>query len=59
MQPENILRKGFALVKAEGRIISNSEEIQIGQQVEIILSDTQLDATIHSKKTYYGNEFDL
>jgi exodeoxyribonuclease VII large subunit len=59
MNPNNILRKGFAMVKVEGRITSDPEKLRVGQPVEIILSETQINATIRSKTAYHGNEFDL
>jgi exodeoxyribonuclease VII large subunit len=59
MHPSNILKKGFALVKVDGRITSKPGDLQIGTSMDVILSSTQISSTVTSKKTYDGNEFDL
>jgi exodeoxyribonuclease VII large subunit len=59
MDPSNILKKGFALVKVDGRVTSNPDDLQRGKDMDIILSGMQITATVTSKKTYDGNDFDL
>jgi exodeoxyribonuclease VII large subunit len=59
MHPANILKKGFALVKVDGRVTSNPDDLQRGKDMDIILSGMQITATVTSKKTYDGNDFDL
>lgn len=59
MAPYNILKKGFAIVKANNRITSNPNDIKIGQDIEIVLKDTQLKTTVKQKTKYYGTEFNL
>jgi exodeoxyribonuclease VII large subunit len=59
MHPMNILRKGFALVKVNGKVISDPEDISPGQHMEVILADAQINATVDTKTRYDGNEFNL
>jgi exodeoxyribonuclease VII large subunit len=59
MSPENILKKGFALVKINGRITSNPDEIQTGQDIDIIISDTSITSTVKTKTKYHGDDFNV
>jgi exodeoxyribonuclease VII large subunit len=60
MSPENILNKGFAIVKVKGKIASVAENIRPGQEISVILASQELTATVTAKKEYDGNdEFNL
>jgi exodeoxyribonuclease VII large subunit len=59
MSPDNILKKGFALVKVEGRITSNPGDLTLGKDIDIILSDTTITSTVISKTPYHGDEFNI
>jgi exodeoxyribonuclease VII large subunit len=59
MSPENILRKGFALVKVDSRITSDPAKLTPGRDMDIILSDTQVSATVKQKTPYDGNDFNI
>ena len=59
MHPSNILKKGFALVKVDGRVTGNPDDLRQGKDMDIILSGMQITSTVTSKKTYDGNDFDL
>jgi len=59
MAPDNILRKGFAIVKIDGRITGNPEDIAVGKEMEVILSGIQVTSTVKQKTTYDGADFDL
>jgi exodeoxyribonuclease VII large subunit len=59
MSPANILKKGFAIVKTDNRITSNPDDIKVGSDIEIILSDTKIRSTVKQKSAYDGTEFDL
>lgn len=59
MTPENILKRGFAIVKFNDRIITDADKIEKGDEISIILSGQQIDATVQSKKQYDGKEFDV
>lgn len=59
MSPQNILKKGYALVSARGRIVSDAEHIKEGEEIEVILADIILKSTVKEKKQYDGRKFDL
>jgi exodeoxyribonuclease VII large subunit len=59
MSPVNILNKGFAIVKVNGEITSNPDDILIGKDVGIILSGTEIRSTVKQKSKYDGKDFDL
>jgi exodeoxyribonuclease VII large subunit len=50
MSPQNILNKGFAIVKLQNNIISNAGKIQIGSEIQIEMASEELTAKITSKK---------
>jgi exodeoxyribonuclease VII large subunit len=51
MSPQNILLKGFAIIKLNDKIISQSGRIEVGSEVQIQMATEELTATIQSKKT--------
>jgi exodeoxyribonuclease VII large subunit len=57
--PENTLKRGFALIKTNNKITSDPNDLAIGKDVEIILSNQSVTATVTSKKEYDGNDFNL
>lgn len=59
MSPENILSKGFAIVKAKGKIRGNADGIVLGEEITVILAKQQLVATVTSKENHDGTEFNL
>jgi exodeoxyribonuclease VII large subunit len=59
MAPDNILKKGFAIVKANGKITSNPHDIKVGSDIDIILTDTQIKTTVKQKSNYNGTDFNL
>jgi exodeoxyribonuclease VII large subunit len=59
MAPENILKKGFAIVKVDNKITSNPDAILVGGNIEIILASTQITTTVKKKTKYDGTEFNL
>ncbi|WP_433780439.1 exodeoxyribonuclease VII large subunit [Flavobacterium anhuiense] len=59
MSPQNILKKGYAIVRAGGGITSNTENIKEGDPIEVILYDTILKSTVREKIQYDGRETDL
>ena len=59
ISPENILRKGFAIVKSNGEITSDPTKFTSGSEIEIILRSKIIKATVNTKKDYHGNDFNL
>jgi exodeoxyribonuclease VII large subunit len=50
MHPDSILKRGFALLQYEGKIVRKPEELPIGADIEVILATTKLTTTIKAKK---------
>lgn len=59
ISPENILKKGFAIVYHKGKIISNPENISVGNEITVLLSETEINSTVKSKRKSDGTEFKL
>ncbi|MBF4473047.1 exodeoxyribonuclease VII large subunit [Flavobacterium sp. HJJ] len=56
MAPENILKKGYAIVKVNNKITSNPCDIKIGSDIDIMLSDTIIKTTVKQKTFYNGKD---
>lgn len=59
ISPDNILKKGFAIIKVNNQITSNPDKIQIGAEIDIILNETKIKSTVKNKTKYDGTEFNL
>ncbi|RYJ44270.1 exodeoxyribonuclease VII large subunit [Flavobacterium beibuense] len=59
ISPRNLLKKGYAIIKLEGKVISNPEMLEPGMKIDVILSQTALTATIQNKTDYDGTELDI
>ena len=51
MSPQNILNKGFAIVKVNGKITSDAELMKPGTELTIQLAAAELKTTVTSKRT--------
>jgi exodeoxyribonuclease VII large subunit len=49
LSPENVLRKGFAILKRKGDAASNQIPVNVGEEVQIITADEDFTATITNK----------
>lgn len=56
MAPENILKKGYAIVKVNNKITSNPHDIKIGSDIDIMLSDTIIKTNVKQKIPYNGKD---
>ena len=59
MAPDNILKNCFAIVKVKNVITSNPENIKVGEDIDIILSDIQIKSTVRQKSKYNGADFNI
>ena len=59
MSPQNILNKGFAIIKVDNKIVSNPDSISEGTKLTVQLAATLIETTVKSKSPYDGNEFDI
>lgn len=59
MSPQSILNKGFAIIKVDGKIVSNPKDIKAGTKLSVQLTDTEINAIVTDKNTHNGSEFNL
>lgn len=60
MSPQNILNKGFAILKVNGRIAGNADAIAEGTELTVRLASSEIKTIVTSKTTLDGNdEFNL
>ncbi|CAA9194872.1 Exodeoxyribonuclease 7 large subunit [Flavobacterium bizetiae] len=59
ISPENILKKGYAIIRVNGKITSNADTIDIGDTIDVVFSDTILKTTVREKTKYNGRETHL
>lgn len=59
MTPVNILKKGFAIIKANNRITSNPNDLIVNSDIEIILKDTLITTIVKQKSKYNGTDFNI
>lgn len=57
MAPDNILKKGFAIVKVNDEITSDPGKIEEGKDISIILKEVEIISTVKQKTTYGGKDF--
>ncbi|PZR27645.1 MAG: exodeoxyribonuclease VII large subunit [Citrobacter freundii] len=57
MSPDNILKKGFAIVKVDGEVTSDPDKAQEGKDISIILKNKEILATVNQQKKYDGKDF--
>ncbi len=48
--PEAILNRGFAIIKHKNKIITNSKQLAIGDEIETYLKDEIIQSTINKKQ---------
>jgi exodeoxyribonuclease VII large subunit len=57
LNPETILRRGYAIVRQNGRILRSSRGVQVGAMIDIQLADGGFSAAVeHSKRRLKGKD---
>ena len=59
LSPATTLKRGFALVLDQGRILTDASSIKKGDSVQVYLNGSELDVTITKKQKNNGDQFDL
>ncbi|MBC7903759.1 MAG: exodeoxyribonuclease VII large subunit [Gemmatimonadaceae bacterium] len=59
MAPQNILRKGFAIVKMDGQIQTNADGMEAGSRIAINFADTTVLSEVINKTKHDGSEYDI
>ena len=50
LSPIGTLKRGYSITMQEGKVIKSTDDVQIGDDVEIVVADGTLKATINSKE---------
>lgn len=56
MSPSNILKKGYAMVKVNGTVISHAETIEKGTPIEVIFAEATLRTIVQEKIKHDGRD---
>lgn len=59
LSPDQILKRGYALVKNRGKIIRDLSHVEKGDLVEIVLYDEEIFVTVNEKRIRKRNESEL
>lgn len=59
MSPVNILKKGFAIISMNDKVVANAEEIEKGAKIKINMYQTEIDAEVLNKTQTDGKKYDL
>lgn len=59
MHPSNILKKGFAMVRMDGRVIADPSRLDPGKDIDIVLSENIIISTVKRILPYYGDKTDI
>ena len=59
MAPESLLKKGFAIIKLDNKIITGPEKINIGSNIDIIFSNSIINSTVNQKSKTNGTKFNI
>jgi exodeoxyribonuclease VII large subunit len=59
LSPERLIKRGFALIKQDGKILSRGHQLKEGNEIAIILADREISATVNENKEYDGREFNV
>lgn len=59
MNPQNILNRGFALIKMNGAVLSSADTVEPGSEITITLATAEINTSVLSKTPRYGQEFEL
>jgi len=59
MSPQNILNKGFAILKVNGKIVSDTATIETGTLLTIATANAEIKTIVESKNEIDGKEFNV
>ena len=54
MSPDNVLKKGFAIISLHGRIVSNGQDIKPGDELTVKMAKEEISTIVKSKKQTDG-----
>lgn len=48
-RPDNMLKRGFAIVRSGSRIVTDADKIVVGEEIEIVMAGSILNTTVNKK----------
>jgi exodeoxyribonuclease VII large subunit len=58
-RPENMLKRGFAVVRSGNKIVTSADEVEAGTKLDIVMSGGVLNTTVNQKTKRDGSGTDL
>lgn len=58
LDPQNTLRRGFAIVKQKGKIITDPNLISVGSSIEVYLGESEIESLVTAKQSH-GKKTDV
>lgn len=59
MSPANILKKGFAIITLNDKVVNNTDVIEKGNQLKINMYKTEIDVEVKNKTQTDGKKYDI
>ncbi|MFD1256952.1 exodeoxyribonuclease VII large subunit [Mucilaginibacter terrae] len=59
ISPDRLLRRGYALIKKNGKILGRADKLEKGNEIAIILADREVSATVNENKKHDGSDFNI
>lgn len=59
VSPQNILKKGFAIISHKGKIVKDAESITPGSDLVITMNEDEINTKVTSKTKINGRESNL
>ena len=44
--PKNVLNKGYSIIYKDGKIVKNTKDISVSDELNVIISDGNIDVTV-------------
>jgi len=57
--PGNTLRRGFAIIRSNNKIVTDPDDLTIGKDIGIVFASKEITATVTAKNDYDGTDFHL
>ena len=59
ISPDRLLKRGYALIRKDGKVVGRVDELEKGNEIAVIFADREIMATVNEIKNYGGEEFNI
>lgn len=59
MSPVNILKKGFAIISMNDKVLINTDDVAVGSKLKINMYQSEIDTVVTKKDDTDGKKYDL